>query len=85
MQVAAVQRCNCLMSDLALFQTKLRSRGESLVSCLAFVLLCSPAHLSLLEYHLVLWFMQASAKHQLLRMGTLLLQYKRAWVRLGAQ
>ncbi|DBA85250.1 TPA: hypothetical protein ACH3X2_005950 [Trebouxia sp. C0005] len=49
--VAAVQRCNCLMSDLALFQTKLHSKGESL----------------------------ASAKHQLLKMGTLLLQYKKAW------
>ncbi|KAL0042087.1 hypothetical protein WJX77_002739 [Trebouxia sp. C0004] len=49
--VAAVQRCYCLMSDLALFQAKLQSRGESL----------------------------ASAKHQLLRMGTLLLHYKKAW------
>jgi len=29
--------------------------------------------------------MQASAKHELLRMGTLLLQHKKAWVRLGAQ
>ncbi|DBA94628.1 TPA: hypothetical protein ACH3X1_002202 [Trebouxia sp. C0004] len=28
--VAAVQRCYCLMSDLALFQAKLQSRGESL-------------------------------------------------------